>query len=40
MKKNIKYYMVMAASALGEELTPVEQKMLNQFLRGDESAAK
>lgn len=40
MKKNIAYYMMMTATALGEELTPVEQKMLTQFLRGDESAAK
>ena len=33
MKKNVCYYMVMAASAFGQELTAEEQKMLAEFLR-------
>ena len=33
MKKNICYYMMMAASAFGQELTADEQKMLAEFLR-------
>ena len=33
MKKNVCYYMMMAASAFGQELTADEQKMLGEFLR-------
>ena len=33
MKKNVCYYMMMAASAFGHELTTVEHKMLAEFLR-------
>ena len=33
MKKNVCYYMMMAASAFGQELTTDEQKMLAEFLR-------
>lgn len=33
MKKNVCYYMMMAASAFGQELTADEQKMLAEFLR-------
>jgi len=33
MKKNVCYYMMMAASAIGQELTANEQKMLAEFLR-------
>lgn len=33
MKKNVCYYMMMAASAFGQELTAVEQKMMAEFLR-------
>jgi hypothetical protein len=33
MKKNVCYYMMMAASAVGQELTTEEQKMLANFLR-------
>jgi len=33
MKKNVCYYMMMAASVFGQELTAVEQKMLAEFLR-------
>jgi len=33
MKKNVCYYMMMAASAFGQELTTVERKMLAEFLR-------
>lgn len=33
MKKNVCYYMMMAASAFGRELTADEQKMLAEFLR-------
>lgn len=32
MKKNVCYYIMMAASAFGQELTAVEQKMLVEFL--------
>ena len=32
MKKNVCYYMMMAASAIGQELTVDEQKMLAKFL--------
>lgn len=32
MKKNVCYYMMMAASAFGQELTTNEQKMLASFL--------
>lgn len=34
MKKNIRCYLMLAASAMGQELTPVEQKMLAAYLRG------
>ena len=33
MKKNICYYMMMAASNFGQELTANEQKLLADFLR-------
>ena len=33
MKKNICYYMMMAASTFGQELTANEQKLLADFLR-------
>lgn len=33
MKKNACYYMLMAASAMGHELTAEEQKMLAKFMR-------
>ena len=33
MNKNVCYYMMMAASAFGQELTANEQKMLADFLR-------
>ena len=32
MKKNVCYYLMMAAAAMRQELTPVEQKMLNKYL--------
>ena len=32
MKKNVCYYMLMAASAIGQELTVDEQKLLAEFL--------
>lgn len=32
MKNNVCYYMMMAASAFGQELTATEQKMLANFL--------
>ena len=32
MKKNVCYYLMMAASAMGQELTPDESKMLNKYL--------
>ena len=32
MKKNVCYYMLMAASAIGQELTVDEQKMLAEYL--------
>lgn len=32
MKKNICCYLMMLASAMGQELTPAEQKMLNAYL--------
>jgi len=32
MKKNVCYYMMMVASAFGQELTTDEQKMLANFL--------
>ena len=32
MKKNACYYAMMAASAFGQELTAMEQKMLAEFL--------
>ena len=32
MKKNVGYYMMMAACAFGQELTAVEQKILAKFL--------
>lgn len=34
MKKNIGYYLMSAASAMGQELTPVEQKIFAAYLRG------
>ena len=34
MKKNACYYLLMAASAMGQELTAEEQKMLAKFMRG------
>lgn len=34
MKKNICRWLVLAASAVGQELTPVEQQMLAAYLRG------
>ena len=34
MKKNVCYYLLMAASAMGQELTAEEQKMLTKYLRG------
>ena len=34
MKKNACYYLLMAASVLGHELTTNEQKMLAKFMRG------
>ena len=34
MKKNISYYLVMAAAAMGQELTPVQKKMLSSYLNG------
>ena len=34
MKKITGYYMLLAASALGHELTAEEQKMLAKFMRG------
>lgn len=33
MKKNVCCYMMMAASAFGQELTADEQKLLAEFLR-------
>ena len=33
MKKNVCYYMMMAAAAFGQDLTAAEQKMLAEFLR-------
>jgi len=33
MKKNVCYYMMMAASAFGQELTAHEHKMMADFLR-------
>ena len=33
MKNNVCYYMMMAASAFGQELTATEQKMLAKFLK-------
>lgn len=33
MKENVCYYMIMAASAFGQELTANEHKMLAEFLR-------
>ena len=33
MRTNVCYYMMMAASAIGQELTTEEQKMLAEFLR-------
>ena len=33
MKNNVCYYMMMAASAFGQELTTTEQKMLAKFLK-------
>lgn len=35
MRKNTPYYIMMAASALRQDLTPVERDMINQFLRGN-----
>lgn len=32
MKKNICYYLVMAAAAMGQELAPAEREMLNHYL--------
>ena len=32
MKKNVCYYIMMAASAIGQELTVDEQKLLAEFL--------
>ena len=40
MSKNFKYYMMMAASVVGQELTPVECDMLNKFLRADKNHAE
>ena len=34
MKKNICRWLVLAASAVGQELTPAEQQMLAAYLRG------
>ena len=34
MKKNVCYYMLMAASVMGQELTAEEQKMLAKYVRG------
>ena len=34
MKKNAYYYLMMAAAAMGQELTPVQQKMLSHYLCG------
>lgn len=36
MRKNTLYYIMMAASAMRQDLTPVERDMINQFLRGNE----
>ena len=33
MKKDVCYYAMMTATAFGQELTAVEQKMLAEFLR-------
>lgn len=32
MKKNVCYYLMMAAAAMGQELTPEACKMLNKYL--------
>ncbi len=37
--KNIHFYLMLAASCLRMELTPEEQKILNQFLRGNADLA-
>lgn len=34
MKKNTCYYMLLAASTLGHELTAEERKMLAKYMRG------
>ena len=34
MKKNVCYYLMMAAAAMGQELTPVQLKMLSNYLNG------
>ena len=34
MKKNFCYYLMMAAAAMGQELTPAQQKLLSNYLCG------
>lgn len=36
MRKNTPYYVLIAASAVRQDLTPVERDMITQFLRGNE----
>ena len=40
MSRNMKYYAMMAASAIGQELTPDECKMLNRYLSDSNSRAE
>lgn len=37
MRKNTPYYMMMAASAVRQDLAPVERDMITKFLRGNEN---
>ena len=39
MKKNIRYYVMMAANSFGDQPTPVECEMQNKFLQGENSKA-
>ncbi len=34
MMKNIGFYLMMAAAAMGQEMTPVQQKLLSTYLCG------